>query len=94
MEAVHNRTKNTILECYNKIKKVYKSRDISIDEIQADGEFKCITEDVRPSFLHIIAPSNDHVPEVERSIRTIKERVRCFLHDLPYHSYPKIVMIE
>ena len=92
VEAVHNRTKNTMLECYNKIKKVYNCREISIDEIQADGEFKCITEDVRPSFLHT-APPNDHVPEVERSIRTIKERVRCYLHDLPYQSYPKI-MIE
>ena len=30
-----------------------------------------------------------HVHDVERSIQTIKERVRCTIHDLPYEYYPK-----
>ena len=34
-----------------------------INEIQGDGEFKCITDDVRPALV-TIAPPNDHVPEI------------------------------
>ena len=30
--------------------------------------------------------------EVERSIQTIKERVRCTIHDLPFKSYPRILV--
>ena len=33
-----------------------------------------------------------HVGEVERSIRTIKERVRCTTHDLPFKIYPRILV--
>ena len=91
VQAVHNRKKKTMLECYAKVYKLYKARDINIDEVQADGEFRCIADDVRPALLHV-APPNDHVPEIERSIRTVKERVRCFLHDLPYRVYPKIMV--
>ena len=34
-------------------------------------------------------PPNEHVNEIERSIRTMKERSRCFCHALPYTRYPK-----
>ena len=33
-----------------------------------------------------------HVGEVERSIRTIKERVRCTIHDLPFKNYPRVLV--
>jgi hypothetical protein len=35
-----------------------------------------------------------HVGEIERSIRTIKERVRADVHDMPYKRLPKMMMIE
>jgi hypothetical protein len=34
-------------------------------------------------FVKIIAPTNEHVPTVERSIRTLKERIRATLHGNP-----------
>ena len=33
-----------------------------------------------------------HVGEVERSIRTIKEWVRCSIHDLPFRNYPRVLI--
>ena len=35
-----------------------------------------------------LASPNEHVPEVERSIRTIKERVRAIYNRLPYFRIP------
>ena len=38
--------------------------------------------------LNLSAP-NEHVPEVERNIKTIKERVRCQINDMPYDKLPR-----
>ena len=51
----------------------YRSRGIKVFEIRADGEFSCIQDGV-PCRIATAAPGT-HVPEVERSIRHIKEGV-------------------
>ena len=60
--------------------------------MRADQEFGCIREDLIPTHINLASPG-EHVPEVERSIRTIKERARALLCDLPYKYFPR-VMIE
>ena len=50
----------------------YNMKDYNITAIHADQEFSYIREEVRPIELNI-CKKDDHVPEVERSIRTIKE---------------------
>ena len=42
-----------------------------------------------PSITHICA-ANEHVPKVERSIRTLKERARTMCHSLPYERHTKL----
>jgi len=37
---------------------------------------------------------DDHVGEVERSIRTIKERTRTTIHGLPFKRLPKLMIQE
>ena len=37
--------------------------------------------------------AGEHVDDIERSNRTIKERTRCHLHILPYTRYPKEMVI-
>ena len=41
-----------------------------------------------PSTLHLCA-ANEHVPKVERCIRTLKERTRTVCHTLPYKMYTR-----
>jgi hypothetical protein len=36
--------------------------------------------------------SNEHVPEIERSVRVIKERIRATFHRPPYNPLPKIMI--
>ena len=38
--------------------------------------------------------ANEHVPEMERRFRVIKERARGIRNDLPYITMPKIMVIE
>jgi hypothetical protein len=39
-----------------------------------------------------VADADDHVAEVERSIRIIKERTRCLVQGLPYKRIPKVMV--
>ena len=41
-----------------------------------------------------VASRNEHIPEVERYIRTIKERVRAIASVLPFKKYPPRLIAE
>ena len=41
-----------------------------------------------------VTAANEHVPEMERRFRVIKERARGIKNDLPYITMPKIMVIE
>ena len=61
-----------------------------MNNIHADNEFECRRDEIRPIQLDI-AGVGMNVGEVERSICTIKEKVRCTTHHLPFKRYPKIM---
>ena len=46
----------------------------------------CIFNEVLPIKMIIVA-AGEHVGEVERSIRTIKDGTRCHVHRLTYKKY-------
>jgi len=62
-------------------------------DIHGDNEFQCIKEDMRPINMNITAPDG-HVGEVERSIRTIKDRARSTVHGLPFKRLPRLFIRE
>jgi hypothetical protein len=41
-----------------------------------------------------LASANEHVPEIERRIRVVKERCRVSQHSLPFHKIPKLMTIH
>ena len=41
-----------------------------------------------------LASSNEHVPEIERRIRVVKERCRATRHSLPFQRLPKLLTIH
>ena len=65
-----------ILSGIRKVVNLYESQGLTVQQINGDNEFECIREDIRPIFLNISAV-DEHVSQVEQSIRTIKERTRC-----------------
>jgi acetolactate synthase regulatory subunit len=91
VSRVNDRNKPTILKEIKAVLHVYRSRGFSVCDIHADNEFACIREDIRPIQLNII-PADSHVGEVERSIRTIKERLRSCVHGLPFKRLPILLL--
>ena len=60
-------------------------------DIHADNEFECIREEVRPVEVNVVT-TDSHVGKVERSVRTIKERLRTCVHGLPFERLPKLMI--
>ena len=90
---VTNRTKPTMLKGVKEALDLYHSRGFTIVDIHADMEFESIRSDIRPTELNVMA-MDEHVGEVERSVRTIKERVRSDVHSMPFKRLPKMMIIE
>ena len=37
-------------------------------------------------------PAQQHIPEIERTIRTVKDGCGCACHSLPFQAIPKVMM--
>jgi hypothetical protein len=82
------------MECrehLEEVKNKYESRGFKITSYHGDNEFTHLEDHVRPATTQICA-AGEHVPEIERSIRTTKERVRCTIHSMPYKRLPKTMI--
>jgi len=84
--------KRETLELVKKTINKYKARGLTVVQINADNEFECIREDIRPITLNVVA-AEEHVGSIERAIRTNKDDTRAHIHRLPYTHYP-VSMVE
>jgi hypothetical protein len=89
--AINNRYKRTLLMETKVVTNMYETRGFNVTRIKGDQEFACISNDALPIPLNV-ANADDHVAEVEQSIRTISERTRCLVQGLPYKWIPKVMI--
>ena len=87
---VNSRSKATMLREIRAVMDIYRRRGFTIESMYGDQEFECIENDLNTDVF--IADTDDHVPEIERSIRTIKDRVRSTVHGMPYKYLPRIMV--
>ena len=67
----------------------YEARGFHIRYILADGQFEHARKHIEQIGIILnITSRNKHVPEIERYIRTVKERVRAIVNTLPFEQYP------
>jgi hypothetical protein len=89
--AINNRYKRSLLMEARAVTNLYDAQGFNISRIEADQEFRCITNDLLPIPVNVAA-ADDHVAKVEQSIRTVKERVRCTVQGLPFRRIPKLMI--
>jgi hypothetical protein len=83
-----NRTKSAIRACIAADIKTYEERGFTVTSIHADGECNQF-RNLFPTVAFNICSAEDHVPEIERAIRTVKETVRATIHGMPNHCLPR-----
>jgi hypothetical protein len=68
---------------------IYRKRGFIVKTILMDGQFEPLHGDLADLQLTLNTVSNDeHIPEVERHICTVKERTRCMYNTLPLKCLP------
>ena len=84
-----------LLDAVKKIQQVYLRRGFEIAHLLMDGQFEPIRGDLSSLGITLNTVANDeHVPEVERHIRTLKERTRATYNMLPFKQMPSRLIIE
>ena len=88
-----DRRKSTIISKLDPILATYHTRGFVITAIRADGEFRFLASRY-PSISFDFCAADDHVPDVERSIQTVKADLRTAVHGLPFKRYPRTLVVE
>jgi hypothetical protein len=96
-ELLTNRKIETIFEATKRVYQQYMKRGFKVTSILMDGEFDTGGYRGELSALGItlnVVTAEEHVPEIERHIRVIKERARSVINTLPFDKVPARVVIE
>ena len=95
VEAIKDKKASTLVTAVKQVVSIYKKRGFSVKMICMDGEFEVLRGDLAEMGVTLNTSSNDeHVPEIERQIRTIKERTRCVYTTLPFTRMPARMIVE
>ncbi|KAI2499082.1 Reverse transcriptase (RNA-dependent DNA polymerase) [Fragilaria crotonensis] len=96
-ELLINRHIETIFSATKRVHQHYLKRGFKVTSLLMDGEFD--VEGYRGDLstigitLNAVA-ANEHVPEIERHIRVIKERARSVVNMLPFEVIPARMIVE
>jgi len=91
VESLNNRQVPTIKRCLNNVIATYRRRGFQVDTVLADDEFSALRHEL-PGVDINCCGADEHVPEVERYIRTVKDRARSGYNDLPYEYIPRAML--
>ena len=95
VEMLGSETNKVFVASIKQVSKIYNSRGFKVDTILADGQFEPICGEITDLRIHLNTTSRDeHVPEVEQYICTLKEHVRACYNILPFDKYPHHLIIE
>ena len=84
-----------ILKHFKAIIGAYVTRGFHVTIILADDQFESMRGDLADLHAQLnVTARDEHVPEIERYQRTIKERVRGQYNVLPYQHLPPLFIIE
>ena len=94
-EMIGNAKIATIVSSVGQVTKIYSKRGFTVDNINMDIQFEPARTELESLKLNTNFVSRDeHVPEIERFIRTVKERVRGIQCTLPFKRYPARLTAE
>ena len=87
VEMLNSCLAKSIFKCINKVIRLYNKRSFIVKYALMDTEFETLKDKLTQPQINTVAAS-EHIPEIERYIRVIKERVQALKHTLPFMWYP------
>ena len=92
-EFTPTQTAGQLSKCLMKVVYGYARGGFVVNLMLMDMEFDKI-RDVLPMVEVNTTAAQEHVPEIERRIRTIKERARSVTSDFPFNPVPMLVLVQ
>ena len=92
-EFTPSRTAARLAEHLKKVLRVYRRAGYVVRYIFMDGEFEKI-KPLMPTVICNTTAASEHVTDVERKIRVVKERTRGTMATLPFKHVPRRMKIE
>jgi len=94
-EMIKNEAKSTIIKSLQQIIDTYHGHGFKIKHILGDRQFECIRLHMERQGINLnITGRDEHVPEIERFIHTVKERVRVIVNTLPFEILPHRLIVK
>jgi hypothetical protein len=85
----------SIMAGFIKTKNTYQSRGFKLAYCRGDYEFEACRDALNSMGIQLNTGSrNEHVPEIERYNRTLKDRIRSAYTMLPFTKMPRMMLIE
>jgi hypothetical protein len=88
-----SRTAKHLVYTLERVFRIYGSAGFVVQTTMMDMEFDKL-KDLLTHVAFNTTAAREHVGEIERKIRVIKERARGTINTLPYKKLPRLMMIE
>ena len=93
IEYIPDRSKDSICTALDNVFRIYNVNRFVVTKMRADPEFEMLRDVMLDLDIELeCCSAQEHVPEIERSIRVIKERFRTLYHRLPFNAIPKVMV--
>ena len=93
IDPIPTRKKSDVIVTFDNVFRIYNQGNFQIKIIHADPESKTFKNDFLNIYIKLnCASAQEHVPKVERTIRTIKEQYRSMFNCIPYKAMPKVMV--
>jgi hypothetical protein len=94
VELLDNMENNTLVQACTKVFNIYTRRGFCINTMLMDMQFESLKHILmRYGVVLNCSSAKEHVGEIERFIRVIKERIRALRSRMPYKAIPKRLVI-
>jgi hypothetical protein len=95
VEALVNQKQDTLLKSIKQVVAVYHRSGFSVRFALMDGAFDCLSIPLAAMKITLNGVAREeHVGDIERYIRTVKERMRATLSTLPFTRIPSQLVVE
>jgi hypothetical protein len=89
-EMISNQKNATLLLAIQHVNATYAKRGFRVTTFLMDWKFYSLRGNLGPLHISLNTTANDeHIPEIERHIRTLKERARSIYNMLPFQCVPQ-----
>ena len=93
VEAIPNHQVSTVLKAIQRMLATDHARGFRVRTIPADPEFQPL-DSMIPGVSFNFCAQGEHMPDIERYVRTVKDRVHSGYNNLPFSRLPRLVVVR